>query len=205
MSERYRVGRHLGRTVYDGDELIGVMDTVELGQLVVLALNGGEELRDALDEINQQRIADLRKEFERQIAGRVREELARISEQGPLFPSLDEWRGMSPRERQGWNAASYRAIVQSEVPNASSQVAPTCSHIGEQSSGHQDIECGHDGGDGTVCIKHVHVDPNDGERYHGGGHMFASEETAARMRDPHRDSAELIAGMRGIPKSEMAS
>lgn len=36
---RFRVGRHLGRTVYDGDELIGLMDTVELGLLVAAALN----------------------------------------------------------------------------------------------------------------------------------------------------------------------
>lgn len=40
---RYRVGRRLGRTVYrttpNGDELIGVMDTPELGALVVDALN----------------------------------------------------------------------------------------------------------------------------------------------------------------------
>jgi hypothetical protein len=35
----YRTGRHLGRTVYKGDELIGVMDTPELGALVVDALN----------------------------------------------------------------------------------------------------------------------------------------------------------------------
>lgn len=39
----YRVGRKLGRTVYrqtgDGEELIGVMDTPELGALVVDALN----------------------------------------------------------------------------------------------------------------------------------------------------------------------
>ena len=47
-SARYRVGRHLGRTVYrvvggahdsDHDELIGIMDTPELGVLVVEALN----------------------------------------------------------------------------------------------------------------------------------------------------------------------
>lgn len=46
--QRYRVGRHLGRTIYlqhgddpnrDHDELIGIMDTPELGQLVVDALN----------------------------------------------------------------------------------------------------------------------------------------------------------------------
>lgn len=43
----YRVGRKLGRTVYrttpDGDdELIGVMDTPELGAMVVEALNALE-------------------------------------------------------------------------------------------------------------------------------------------------------------------
>lgn len=36
---RYRVGRHLGRTIYDGDRLIGMMDTPELGAEVVDALN----------------------------------------------------------------------------------------------------------------------------------------------------------------------
>lgn len=44
---RYRVGRSLGRTVYrvvgaepsNDDELIGLMDTPELGALVVAALN----------------------------------------------------------------------------------------------------------------------------------------------------------------------
>lgn len=37
--QRYRVGRHLGRTIYDEDTLIGIMDTPELGALVVEALN----------------------------------------------------------------------------------------------------------------------------------------------------------------------
>lgn len=36
---RYRVGRTLGRTIYDGDTLIGMMDTPELGAMVVEALN----------------------------------------------------------------------------------------------------------------------------------------------------------------------
>lgn len=36
---RYRVGRKLGRTVYDHDYLIGMMDTIELGQRVADALN----------------------------------------------------------------------------------------------------------------------------------------------------------------------
>lgn len=37
----FRTGRKLGRTVYNGDDiLIGVMDTPELGAMVVDALNG---------------------------------------------------------------------------------------------------------------------------------------------------------------------
>ena len=36
---RYRVGRTLGRTIYDDDTLIGMMDTPELGALLVDALN----------------------------------------------------------------------------------------------------------------------------------------------------------------------
>lgn len=47
----YRTGRHLGRTIYrqvsrtlGTDELIGVMDTRELGELVVEALNDHEAL-----------------------------------------------------------------------------------------------------------------------------------------------------------------
>lgn len=51
--ERFRVGRHLGRTVYrqlsddpDGtDELIGMMDTPEWGRRVVEALNAAERAR----------------------------------------------------------------------------------------------------------------------------------------------------------------
>lgn len=35
-----RVGRKVGRTIYDGDKLIGVMDTTELARLVVDAVNG---------------------------------------------------------------------------------------------------------------------------------------------------------------------
>lgn len=56
MRDRYRVGRSLGRTVYRavGDEdskddvLLGLMDTRELGQMVVDALNN-----------ESQRVADL--------------------------------------------------------------------------------------------------------------------------------------------------
>jgi hypothetical protein len=45
MSDVYRTGRHLGRTIYRirtdamEDDLIGLMDTPELGALVVEALN----------------------------------------------------------------------------------------------------------------------------------------------------------------------
>lgn len=38
-AERYRVGRKLGRTVYDGEALIGIMDTANLAAKVVAALN----------------------------------------------------------------------------------------------------------------------------------------------------------------------
>jgi hypothetical protein len=41
---RYRVGRHLGRTIYDQDRLIGIMDTPELGALVAEALNARERV-----------------------------------------------------------------------------------------------------------------------------------------------------------------
>lgn len=62
----YRVGRKVGRTVYaataDGDELIGVMDTPELGAQVVAALNRdsaavGAVLLWAADEIEAQATA----------------------------------------------------------------------------------------------------------------------------------------------------
>lgn len=41
----WRVGRKVGRTIYDGDKLIGLMDTKEQAMLVVLAVNqlGKEE------------------------------------------------------------------------------------------------------------------------------------------------------------------
>lgn len=39
----YRTGRKLGRTIYRDDNLIGVMDTPELGALVVAALNAYTE------------------------------------------------------------------------------------------------------------------------------------------------------------------
>lgn len=50
----YRVGRHLGRTVYrvvDGrDEVIGMMDTPELGAMVVEALNLANRLARAREQ-----------------------------------------------------------------------------------------------------------------------------------------------------------
>jgi hypothetical protein len=50
----YRVGRHLGRTVYrvvtdttgEHDELIGMMDTPDLGAMVVEALNLATRMRE---------------------------------------------------------------------------------------------------------------------------------------------------------------
>lgn len=41
----WRVGRKVGRTIYDGDALIGVMDTAELAEKVVRAVNGAEDAR----------------------------------------------------------------------------------------------------------------------------------------------------------------
>lgn len=40
----WRVGKKVGRTIYDGDVLIGMMDTPELAALVVAAM----QKRDAL-------------------------------------------------------------------------------------------------------------------------------------------------------------
>lgn len=39
----WRVGRKVGRTVYIGDELVGLMDTPELAETVVRAVNGLRE------------------------------------------------------------------------------------------------------------------------------------------------------------------
>lgn len=39
MTPRFRTGRKLGRTIYDGDALIGVMDTPELATMFVEAAN----------------------------------------------------------------------------------------------------------------------------------------------------------------------
>jgi len=38
----WKVGRKVGRTLYDGDELIGLMDTRELAARVVAAVNSEE-------------------------------------------------------------------------------------------------------------------------------------------------------------------
>lgn len=46
----WRVGRKVGRTVYQDDELIGVMDTAELAEKVVRAVN----LADAQLEVEAQ-------------------------------------------------------------------------------------------------------------------------------------------------------
>lgn len=59
MSNRWRVGKKLGRTLYDGDELVGLMDTEELARLVVDAVN--EQLER---EEEHRRPADLRQENE---------------------------------------------------------------------------------------------------------------------------------------------
>lgn len=72
MILRFRAGRHLGRTVYvqsgmepdrDADEMIGCMDTPELGRIVVAALDlydnqsgrNHARLQAALDELRRQR------------------------------------------------------------------------------------------------------------------------------------------------------
>jgi len=67
----YRTGRKLGRTIYqqhgpdpsDEDTLIGVMDTPELGALVVAALNGAPE-RDQLRATKLVTDEQLRKQAE---------------------------------------------------------------------------------------------------------------------------------------------
>lgn len=42
--DRWRVGRHLGRTVYLDNKVVGMMDSPELGELVVAALNGSKDV-----------------------------------------------------------------------------------------------------------------------------------------------------------------
>lgn len=37
--DAWRVGRHVGRTIYRNDQLVGLMDTPELADQVVKALN----------------------------------------------------------------------------------------------------------------------------------------------------------------------
>lgn len=39
MSETYRVGRSLGRTIYRNDKFIGIMDTVDDAEMIVWLLN----------------------------------------------------------------------------------------------------------------------------------------------------------------------
>lgn len=60
--QSYRVGRKLRRTVYrvtgDGDELIGMMDTPELGALVVGALNAGIPATSAPDRLVPKHLLD---------------------------------------------------------------------------------------------------------------------------------------------------
>lgn len=48
---RYRTGRKLGRTIYDGDLLIGMMDTPTLGAMVVRALNERDAMRSVLTRL----------------------------------------------------------------------------------------------------------------------------------------------------------
>lgn len=40
MSETWRVGRSVGRTLYIGDRLVGLMDTPDLAEQVVMCVNG---------------------------------------------------------------------------------------------------------------------------------------------------------------------
>lgn len=40
MTKQWRVGRKLGRTLYWGEELVGMMDTQELAAQVVALMNG---------------------------------------------------------------------------------------------------------------------------------------------------------------------
>lgn len=45
----WRVGKKLGRTLYDGETLVGLMDTQELAASVVTAVNGAELPSEILD------------------------------------------------------------------------------------------------------------------------------------------------------------
>lgn len=60
---RYRVGRSQHRTLYDGNELFGMVDTPEQAAHIVEALNARQPLadaiRDAVDNVNRQYTADL--------------------------------------------------------------------------------------------------------------------------------------------------
>jgi hypothetical protein len=39
MSDRWRVGKKLGRTLYINDQVIGMVDTVEIAKAIVAAMN----------------------------------------------------------------------------------------------------------------------------------------------------------------------
>ncbi len=56
---QYRVGTKVGRTIYRGDELIGVMDTRELASEFVMAANSASELLEAC-KLKDAEIADLK-------------------------------------------------------------------------------------------------------------------------------------------------
>jgi hypothetical protein len=59
MSDRWRVGRSLGRTLYirtGGDDLkadtfVGVVDSRELAEAIVSAMNGRADLRDKVEAL----------------------------------------------------------------------------------------------------------------------------------------------------------
>lgn len=46
MADRWRTGRSLGRTLYEGDDLIGLMDTPALAERVVEAVNARDRGAD---------------------------------------------------------------------------------------------------------------------------------------------------------------
>lgn len=50
VPERWRTGRRVGRTIYIGDRLVGLMDTPELAARVVQAVNRYDALVAAIDE-----------------------------------------------------------------------------------------------------------------------------------------------------------
>lgn len=55
----FRTGRSLGRTIYNDDDiLLGVMDTPELGAMVVDALNEVDHLRAEVERLRRQTQSD---------------------------------------------------------------------------------------------------------------------------------------------------